>query len=89
MAKTYLDIINDARDELGQSTITTSRIVDTDVEVKKGRSAIQYAVRDLYSKHLNQKSEEKTVRVTTVPTQAILTNVTTDPWDGKMVQELK
>lgn len=88
MVKTYLDVINDARDELGQGTIALSRLNDTDAEVKKCRACIQAAVRDLLAKHVSIPSENFVAVVSTVPSQSLLTNVISNPWDTKMIREI-
>lgn len=88
MAQTYLDVINFARGELGKSDLPLSRLVDTDVEARKGRSALQRALKDLLTKHLLIPTENFIAEVETLDTVSKLTNLTTDPWDCKMVREL-
>jgi len=88
MAKTYLDIINDARDEFGGGHITISRLVDDDAEVAKARAAMQKAVRDLFAKNVSIPSENKITSITTTISQSLLTNLVSNPWDAKMVREI-
>jgi len=88
MPKTYLDVINDARDEITPGTIPLSRLTDTDAEVKRSRSCIQRALRDLLARHLAIPSESKIGTVTTTTGNALLTNLISDPWDTKMVMEM-
>lgn len=88
VVKTYLNIINDARDEVSPGTIPISRLEDTDAEAKRCRSAIQRAVRDLFAGHLSLASESKITTISTVIAQSLLTNVASNPWDTKMVLEM-
>ncbi len=88
MTTTYLDIINAARDTLGQGTIPLTQLVDTNAEVKKARAAVQSAVKDLFSKHTSIPTENFIVTIPTVPATALLTNTSSNPWDTKMVRDI-
>lgn len=88
MVTTYLDILNAARDTLGQSTIPLTQLTDTNAEVKKGRAAVQSAVKDLFSKHTSIPTENFITRIPTVIAAALLTNTSSNPWDTKLVKDI-
>ncbi len=88
MVTTYLDIINAARDTLGQGTIPLTQLSDTNAEVKKARAAVQSAVKDLFAKHTSIPTENFVATIVTVPATALLTNLSSNPWDTKMVRDV-
>jgi hypothetical protein len=89
MAKRYLDLVNYVRQGLGKSNLVESSLTNDDADARRSANAVQKAIRDLFTSHTNIPTENFTAEVETVASESKLTNLSTNPWDTKMIREMK